>query len=255
MTKETGNITVDIKEGIGSICFSHPKKNSLPGELLRGLANEVTKLGVNQGVQVIVLRSIGDGAFCAGASFTELLSIDNFERGKEFFMGFARLILAMKKCPKFIITRVQGKVVGGGVGMVAASDYALALNTASIQLSELALGIGPFVVGPAIERKIGAGPFSAMALDAEWRDAAWALNHGLYAKTFGSLAELDAAISALAEKLAKGSPEAMAKLKTVFWQGTDDWDKLLESRAEISGRLVLSDFTAKAIAAFKAQLK
>ncbi len=248
---ETGKITVNIKQRLGTICFYHPKKNSLPSDLLRGLATEVTRLAIEEKVRVIVIRSEGEDAFCAGAFFPELLSIKSFERSKEFFMGFARLILAMKKCPKLIITRVQGKAIGGGIGIIAASDYALAQNTASIKLSELALGIGPFVVGPAIERKIGAGAFSALAVDADWRDADWAKQHGLYAQTFEQVADLDLAVSSLAEKLSKSSPEAIVKLKAALWQGTEHWDELLESRAEISGRLVLSDFTSKAIADFK----
>jgi methylglutaconyl-CoA hydratase len=198
-----------------------------------------------------VLRSDGDGPFCAGASFDELLAIKTFEQGKEFFMGFARLILAMKNCPKFVIARVQGKAVGGGVGVVAAADYALASNQAAIKLSELALGFGPFVIGPAVERKIGPGNFSALAMDTGWREAAWAKAHGLYTDIFSSVVELDAALTALAEKLSRFNPEAMARLKTVFWQGTEHWEKLLETRAEMSGKLVLSEFTRGAIRAFK----
>ncbi len=246
-----GYVKMEVNEGIARIEFFHPKKNALPGALLKELAEAVRAAGKHTAARVILLRSAGDGPFCAGASFDELLAIDSFERGKEFFMGFARLILAMKKTPKFILTRVQGKVVGGGVGVVSASDYALATGRAAIKLSELALGIGPFVVGPAVERKIGPGPFQALSIDTDWRDAAWAKAHGLYAEVYESIEELDQAVEALARKLADSSPEAMARLKAVFWQGTEHWDQLLEERAEISGRLVLSEFTTKAIEAFR----
>lgn len=246
-----GYAKINIRDGVGTLTFFHPKKNSLPGALLTEIAQGIRRLGEADNARVVVLRSGGEGPFCAGASFDELLAIRNFEQGKEFFMGFARLILAMKKCPKPIIARVQGKAVGGGVGVVAAADYALASASAALKLSELAIGIGPFVIGPAVERKIGRGNFSALALDTEWRDANWAKTHGLYSEVFGGAAELDAAVAALAEKLAKFNPEALAKLKTVFWEGTEHWDELLEARAEMSGRLVLSDFTRSAIAAFK----
>lgn len=246
-----GYVNTNIENGIATIEFFHPKKNSLPGNLLKELAAAVKSAGKNDAARVMVLRSAGEGPFCAGASFDELLAIDSFERGKEFFMGFARLILAMKKAPKFILTRVQGKVVGGGVGVVSASDYALATERASIKLSELALGIGPFVVGPAVERKIGSGAFAALSIDTDWRDAAWAKTHGMYAGVYESIAELDAAVDALAHKLAASSPDAMAQLKAVFWQGTEQWDELLEARAEMSGRLVLSEFTSRSIQQFK----
>ncbi|MCB9088332.1 MAG: enoyl-CoA hydratase/isomerase family protein [Calditrichae bacterium] len=250
---DTGRVTKEIRDGIGTITFFHPKKNSLPGALLKEITAAVTDIGENPAVRVMVLRSEGDGPFCAGASFDELLSIQTFAQGKEFFMGFARLILAMKKCPKFIIARIQGKAVGGGVGVTAAADYALATERSAVKLSELALGIGPFVVGPAVERKLGSGPFSAMSIDADWRDAAWAKRHGLYVDIYPDIPALDAAVAAMAAKLAGCSPEAMALLKAACWKGSEEWDQLLESRAEMSGKLVLSAFTAKAIAAFKQQ--
>lgn len=250
---EQGSVTIDVQRGIGTLEFQHPKGNSLPGALLAQLAASVDELSLDDAVRVVLLRSAGERAFCAGASFDELTAIDSFERGKEFFMGFARLILAMKRCPKFIVARVQGKVVGGGVGVVSAADYALAHRSASIKLSELALGIGPFVVGPAVERKVGSGCFTSMSVDADWRDAMWAERHGLYTAVFDEHDALDHAVQGTVERLSGFSPEAMAELKRIFWEGTSGWDALLESRAEISGQLVLSDYTRAAIAAFKAR--
>jgi len=248
---ESGSVTVQIDKGIGTLTFFHPKKNSLPGGLLKNIANEINNLAKNDEVKVVVLRSGGDGPFCAGASFDELMAVDSIESGKNFFMGFAGVILAMKNCPKFVIARVHGKTVGGGVGIVAASDYAIATNNASIKLSELALGIGPFIIGPAVERKIGKSAYAAMSIDADWRDAQWAKQHGLYADVVESVEELDNAVNNLAKKLSGFNPEAMAELKTVFWEGTEHWEELLPKRAETSGRLVLSDFTSKAIQAFR----
>lgn len=246
----SGDVHVAVAGGIATVRFSHPKGNSLPAALLARLASEIRRLSGVTEVQVIVLRSGDSGPFCAGASFDELKGIRDATAGKEFFMGFARVILAMIRCPKVIIARVHGKTVGGGVGLVAASDYAMAVESASIRLSELAVGIGPFVVGPAIEKKIGSGAFNAMAIDADWRKSRWAEERGLYSRVFDSIDTLDSGLDAFARTLARSNPEALAQLKTVFWRGTEDWDELLEARAQMSGRLVLSEFTRNAIAAF-----
>jgi len=225
----------------------------MPGDLLRSLAAEITNAGNNENVKVIVLKSEGEKAFCAGASFDELMSITSFDEGRHFFSGFALVINAMRKAPKFILARVQGKAVGGGVGIASAADYAFAHESASVKLSELAVGIGPFVVGPAVERKVGTAAYTSMAINAtEWQSASWAREKGLYAEVFPSIDALDQAISSLAEKLSASSPAAMRQLKEVFWSGTEQWDSLLMERAEMSGTLVLSDFTRNAISKFKA---
>ncbi|MBM4171928.1 MAG: enoyl-CoA hydratase/isomerase family protein [Ignavibacteria bacterium] len=248
---ENGKVNVNIINNIATISFSHPKSNSLPSKLLKEMTETVNKLAVDKRANVIVMRSDEGKTFCSGASFDELLTIKDFKSGKEFFMGFARLINAMRKCPKFIIARVHGKTVGGGVGLAAAADYTLASNEASVRLSELLLGIGPFVVGPAVERKIGKTAFITMSIDAEWHDAFWAKQNGLYTKVFANNHELDEAVSELAKKIASYNPEAIEQLKKIFWQGTENWDALLEERAEISGRLILTDFTKEYINSFK----
>jgi len=250
-----GYVNVETHKGITTIEFFHPQSNSLPHDILEWLATEIHDAGADKETKVIILRSAGEKAFCAGASFDELTKIENEKRGFEFFSGFANVINAMRKCPKFIIGRIHGKCVGGGVGLAAAVDYAIALEGAEIKLSELAVGIGPFVVGPAVERKIGLSAFSQLAIDATlWRNADWARRKGLYSELHSSTENMDESIRRLADQLAHSSPEAMAELKKVFWQGTEDWDDLLCKRAEISGRLVLSHFTKEAIAKFKAKV-
>lgn len=245
---ESGTVTTQITEGVATVSFFHPKGNSLPGVLLARLAEEITALGHNSEAAVIVLRSEGTGPFCGGASFQELQAIRSPEQGKQFFLGFARLILAMTRCPRFIIARVHGKAVGGGVGVCAAADYAFAVPNASVKLSELAVGIGPFVVGPVIERKIGLSAFSSLAVNAmEWRVAEWAREHGLFAEVRDTVEEMDQAIAELASRLAGSNPEAMARMKQIFWAGTEHWERLLEERAAMSGKLVLSDFARRAI--------
>lgn len=246
-----GVVTSRVGDGVATVEFGHPKGNSLPGSVLRALADEITTVGRRPDVSVIALRSSGTGPFCAGASFDELVAINDAKTGKEFFLGFARVIVAMIRCAKPIVTRVHGKVVGGGVGIVAASDYAIASSGAAIRLSELAVGIGPFVVGPVIERRIGSGKFSAMAFDADWRSAEWARDAGLYAQLHNSPGDLDEAFTTFVAKLAAANPEATAGIKQRVWEGTDNWDKLLDARAEMSGKLVLSAYTRKAIEAFK----
>lgn len=247
----SGDVTMETADGIATVTFGHPKGNSMPGALLKMLAVQIAAAGADPRVRVIVLRSAGTGPFCAGASFDELVAIDDVEAGTEFFSGFARVVLAMVRAPKFIVTRVHGKVAGGGVGLVAASDFSMAVGAASAKLSELAVGIGPFVVGPAIERKIGLAAFSAMAVDADWRDAAWCEHRGLYSRVYHDPSELDDGVNALASTLARSNPDAMARLKQVFWAGTEHWDVLLAERAMMSGTLVLSEFTRSAIARFK----
>lgn len=249
---EQGKVQTSIENGIATIEFYHPLSNSLPGKLLAEVAETITKMGANDSVTIIVLKSSGERAFCAGASFDELISINDIETGKVFFSGFANVINACRKCPKFIIGRVQGKAVGGGVGVASAVDYCVATKFASVKLSELAVGIGPFVVGPAVERKIGTSAMSQLAIDTtEWQTADWAKQKGLYTEVYDSVEEMDEGIEVLVTKLSKSNPEAMRLLKQVFWKGTENWDELLKERAAMSGELVLSDFTKNAINKFK----
>lgn len=247
-----GKVETSIINGIAAVQFSHPQSNSLPGKLLLNLAAEIEKAGKDSGVNVIVLKSEGEKTFCAGASFDELISIMDADSGKKFFSGFAAVINAMRIAPKFIIARIQGKAVGGGVGLAAAADYTMASEAAFVKLSELNVGIGPFVVGPAIERKIGVSAFTQLSINAgEWFSAQWAREKGLFSDVYNSIPELDTALDELALKLSESSPDAMAQLKKVFWEGTENWDKLLKERAEMSGKLVLSKFTRDFIEKFK----
>ncbi len=249
-----GSVEFVIKEHIGTITFGHPQSNSLPGKTLQLLAHTISDMGADTSVRVIILKSIGDKAFCAGASFDELIAINDFETGKTFFSGFAKVINACRLSPKLIIGRVQGKAVGGGVGIASATDYCYATQRADVKLSELAVGIGPFVVGPAVQRKIGLAAMSELAINAsEWRSAEWAMSKGLYNQVFDTVEQMDMAIHQLATKLSLSNPKAMSELKKVFWEGTENWDRLLIDRAEISGQLVLSEFTKEAIKAFKSQ--
>lgn len=250
-----GYVSTETHKGITTIEFFHPQSNSLPHRILDELSNEIHDAGQDKETKVIVLRSAGEKAFCAGASFDELSGIKDEKKGFEFFSGFANVINAMRKCPKLIIGRIHGKCVGGGVGLAAAVDYAIALEGAEIKLSELAIGIGPFVVGPAVERKLGLSSFAQLTIDASmWRNADWARRKGLYSELHSTVESLDESVQRLAHQLSHSSPEAMAELKKIFWKGTENWDELLCARAEISGRLVLSSFTKEAIAKFKAKV-
>jgi methylglutaconyl-CoA hydratase len=231
--------------------FFHPQSNSLPQSLLTDLASHIHGAGLDDEIRVVVLRSVGDRAFCAGASFTELSQIKTSREGEDFFCGFAHVINCMRKCPKFIIARIQGKCVGGGVGIAAAADYAIALTGAEVKLSELEIGIGPFVVGPAIERKIGLSAFSQLTIDASsWRTADWAKTRGLYSEVHLNIQELDESIQRLAHHLSRSSPQAVREIKKMLWQGTSNWDQVLTERAKISGQLVISEQAQKAIKLF-----
>jgi methylglutaconyl-CoA hydratase len=247
-----GHVRTEKHKGVATVEFFHPQSNSLPGKILHDLALAIKHAGDDPYTIVIVLRSSGEKAFCAGASFEELTAIKNETEGLHFFSGFAHVINAMRVCPKFIIGRIHGKCVGGGLVLAASVDYAIAQEGADIKLSELALGIGPFVVGPAVERKIGTSAFSQLAIDATmWRNADWARRKGLYAELHTSTESMDESIARLADTLIHSSPEAMVEMKKILWKGTEHWDRLLLERAAISGRLVLSDFTRNAIEKFK----
>src|SRR5215204_6782766 len=247
-----GYVISETHKGITTIEFFHPQSNSLPHRLLEELANEIHAIGMDHDTKVIVLRSGGEKAFCAGASFEELSHIATEKKGFDFFSGFANVINAMRKCPKLIIGRIHGKCVGGGVGLAAAVDYAIASENAEIRLSELAIGIGPFVVGPAVERKIGPSAFSQLSMDAaHWTNADWARRKGLFAELHNTTEEMDESIQRLADTLSHSNPDAMAEMKKIFWKGAEHWDHLLIDRAKISGRLILSEFTKNAIEKFK----
>jgi methylglutaconyl-CoA hydratase len=248
---EDGSVTVTIRDGIGTVEFAHPKGNSLPAQLLNRLAGEIGRLGADDAARVIVLRSGGSGTFCAGASFDEFTALADAAAGKEFFSGFSRVILAMVRAPKFVLARVQGRAAGGAIGVICASDYSFAVRAAQVKLSELQVGIGPFVVGTVIERKLGLAPFQAMAVHADWHDAEWCERHGLFSALCDDAAALDAAVDAHARRLAASNPEAMREMKKVFWRGTGDWEALMAERAAMSGRMVLSDFTKDALASFR----
>ena len=251
-TRKNGSLYTKIHNKIATIEFGHPASNSFPSELLERLTKELNSISNNDEVSVVVLKSEGDRAFCAGASFDELIAITTQDEGKKFFSGFANVINAIRTCSKLIVARVQGKAVGGGVGLVSACDYVIATDKAAIKLSELTIGIGPFVIAPAVERKIGVSGLAELTLDAtSWKNAYWAKEKGLYAKVVETEKDLDKEVEILAEKLASYNPEALSEMKKTLWKGTDNWNNLLAERAEISGKLVLSDFTKKALEKFK----
>jgi methylglutaconyl-CoA hydratase len=246
-----GNVSSILKGGVITISFYHPSQNSLPAQLLDQLCGEIERAGSNPDTRLIILKSEGERTFCAGASFEELVQIKDKEAGAEFFSGFARIINACRKSPKIIIARIQGKAVGGGVGLAAAADYCLATEAASIKLSELAIGIGPFVISPAVIRKIGLPAFSQLTIRAvDFQTAVWAKEKGLYNEVYPDITSMDAALEALAQKLASYHPEALTGLKQILWEGTQNWDELLTERAAISGELVLSEFTQQSLKAF-----
>lgn len=247
-----GKIEYSTSASIATLSFSHPKGNAMPGALLNELAGYFTQIGTDSSIKVIILKSEGEKVFCAGASFDELLSLSNVEEGKKFFSGFAKVILAMRNCRQLVIAQVQGKAVGGGVGLAAAADYCLATEQSAIKLSELAIGIGPFVIEPAVNRKLGHAALSELTLNpTEWRSAQWAYQHGLYLELTDSIESLEKRVQEKATELSVYSPEAMSEIKKMLWKDTDNWPSLLMERAQISGRLALSDETQEALQKFR----
>lgn len=252
-TVPEGSVRTSVLHGIGTVEFAHPKGNSLPAKLLNEIADAVTAMGKNPEARVIVLRSAGSGPFCAGASFDEFNAVANADAGREFFSGFSRVILAMIEAPKFVLVRVQGRAAGGAIGLIAASDYSVAVRAAQVKLSELQVGIGPFVVGVVIERKLGLAQFMNLSVHADWHDADWCERHGLYSALVDDLAALDASVEAHAARLAASNPEAMLELKRIFWRDTEDWHETMIARAAMSGWMVLSDFTREALDRFRSR--
>lgn len=251
-TRENGSLYTDLQNAVATIEFGHPQSNSFPLELLERLTKELNKLSQNQEVKVIILKSEGDKTFCAGASFQELLKIETYQQGIEFFSGFANLINAMRSCSQLIIGRAQGKSVGGGVGLLAACDYVFATETASIKLSEISIGIGPFVIAPAIERKMGVGALAELTLTPDqWKPAYWAERKGLYARVFDNIAQMDKELLFFAEKLASYSSESLYQTKKILWKNAQNWDNLLTENAKISGKLILSEQAKNILQKFK----
>ena len=247
-----GTIETIINGNIATLLFFHPSSNSFPSTLLQQLTDEINALSKNDSVSIIILKSAGTGAFCAGASFDELLSVSNYEEGSRFFSGFANVINAMRKCPKLIIGRIHSKAVGGGVGLASACDYSFATTKSEIKLSEIAIGIGPFVIEPAVSRKIGKMAMSEMTLNpTAWKTSKWAFEKGLFSEVFETIEDLDIRLEEYTKELSSYNPDALLEMKKVLWEGTSHWDSLLYERAAISGRLVLSDFTKNALEKFK----
>ena len=247
-----GTIETIINGNIATLLFFHPSSNSFPSTLLQQLTDEINALSKNDSVSIIILKSAGTGAFCAGASFDELLSVSNYEEGSRFFSGFANVINAMRKCPKLIIGRIHGKAVGGGVGLASACDYSFATTKSEIKLSEIAIGIGPFVIEPVVSRKIGKMAMSEMTLNPTvWKTSKWAFEKGLFSEVFETIEDLDIRLEEYTKELSSYNPDALLEMKKVLWEGTSHWDSLLYERAAISGRLVLSDFTKNALEKFK----
>ncbi len=229
---------------IGFLEFGNPAGNSLPSPLLKAFKAGLIALEKDSNVRVIVIQSFGDRAFCGGASLAEMKTLQTLEEATAFFMGIADLINTLRSLSKFVIGRVHGKVVGGGVGLVAACDYVLANRTAQIKLSELSIGIGPYVIEPVVSRKIGGTAFAQLSLDAhQWKSATWAEDKGLYNALFETQVELDLAVKTNAERFASYPEKAVKTLRKLHWKETEHWDKLLPKNAAITGELALQEAT------------
>ncbi|QBA65276.1 enoyl-CoA hydratase/isomerase family protein [Muriicola soli] len=250
--RANGSLYTSINNSVATVEFGHPAGNSFVSELLLRLTNELNELSANKEVSLIVLASEGEGAFCAGASFHELMAVSNQNEATEFFSGFAHVINAMRNCSQPIVGRVQGKAVGGGVGLISACDYVFATEDAAVKLSELSIGIAPLVIAPAVKRKVGASGLAELSLaPTEWKNAYWAKEKGLFSKVFSNTGEMDKELDFFTSQLAKYNPEALAGMKKALWEGTEEWGSLLTDRAAITAALGLSNYTKKALAAFK----
>lgn len=248
-------VTTIVENHIAKITFGTPKSNSLPGEILEKLASTLLEEGAKNEVKAILLQSAGEKAFCAGASFDELLEINDLETSKIFFGGFAKVLNSMRNCKKIVVVRVQGKTTGGGVGIACGADYCFATQEAALALTEINLGIGPFVIGPYVERKIGKSQFTAMAIDAEFRSALWAKEHSIYHSVSESIEEMDLQLSDFLNKLSTRSDEALSLIKKVSWEGTEHFDQLSPERIVMSASLILEKSAKERIESIKEKLR
>ncbi|MDH6252173.1 methylglutaconyl-CoA hydratase [Chryseobacterium sp. H1D6B] len=248
-------VVSEVKNNIAEITFGTPKSNSLPGAILEKLAQTILDEGAKEEVKAILVKSEGEKAFCAGASFDELLAIEELEASTKFFGGFAKVLNAMRNCGKIVVVRVQGKTTGGGVGIACGADYCFAVKDAALALTEVNLGIGPFVIGPYVERKIGKSQFSAMAIDADFRSAAWAEQHNVYHSVSENISEMDMALEKFLQTLASRSIEALSLIKKVSWEGTDHFNELMPARIHMSASLILEDSAKKNIESIKERLR
>ena len=251
----TDFVNAQVLNQISHIEFGTSKSNSLPGEILELLAQTILSEAAKVDVKAIVLKSSGEKAFCAGASFDELLQIDELEISKKFFGGFAKVLNAMRTCGKLVIVRVQGKTTGGGVGIACGADYCFATKDSSLALTELNLGIGPFVIGPYVERKIGKSEFTAMAIDADFRSAQWAERNHIYHVVSDSIEEMDEKLTVFLDTLASRSADALALLKKVSWEGSEHFEKLMPERIQMSASLILEDSAKENINKIKERLR
>ncbi|MGV8916071.1 MAG: enoyl-CoA hydratase/isomerase family protein [Kaistella sp.] len=249
-----GFVNQELKNTISEITFGHPKSNSLPGEILEKLAQTILESGKDQNVKAILLKSEGERAFCAGASFDELLEIEELEKSKIFFGGFAKVLNAMRSCGKLVIVRVQGKTTGGGVGIACAADYCFATKDSAMALTELNLGIGPFVIGPYVERKMGKSAYAAMSIDADFRSADWCQRHDVYHSVSENIEKMDEEINVFMEKLSTRSSDALVLIKKVSWEGTEHFEQLMPERILMSASLILEDSAKENIGKIKERL-
>lgn len=243
-------------QGLTTITFGHPAHNALPSRLLAQLAEKITQAGDDPATRLILLQSEGEGTFCAGANFDELLAITDEASGKQFFTGFANVINAMRTAPRLIVGRVLGKAVGGGVGLIAACDYVFAAEKAAVRLSEVSINIGPFVIAPAVERKVGISAFTELTLNpGVFFDVQWAKRHDLFHTVKADTEHVDQAIREFCERIITKNPEALSELKRTLWHGTKHWDELLDKQAAISGRLACSPETKALLNSLKSKSK
>lgn len=251
----TDFVRAELKNSVAEITFGTSKSNSLPGAILEKLAKTILEEGGKKEVKAILLKSEGEKAFCAGASFDELLEIAELETSKKFFGGFAKVLNAMRNCGKIVVVRVQGKTTGGGVGIACGADYCFATKHSALALTELNLGIGPFVIGPYVERKIGKSQFAAMAIDADFRSATWAEQHNIYHSVSDSIQEMDEKLDEFLLTLAGRSADALALIKKVSWEGTDHFYDLMPARIHMSASLILEDYAKENICKIKERLR
>lgn len=241
---------------VAQITLNRPEvRNAFDDTLIQSLTKAFTRLGKDANVRVIILRAEGS-AFCAGADLNWMQrSVDfSFSENVQDAHHLAAMLKAIYDCPKPVIARVHGAAFGGGVGLVAACDIALATESAKFCLSETRLGLIPAVISPFVVPKIGQTAARRYFLTAEVFSATQAAHLNLVTEVASDEAALDALLAKIVGAILANGPEALSQSKVLLEQITHfAWDRavdittkmIAERRASAEGQEGMRAFLEK----------
>ncbi|MFZ3084735.1 enoyl-CoA hydratase/isomerase family protein [Rhodoferax ferrireducens] len=210
--------TLNIQPGpVAQVTLSRPEvRNAFNDEVIAELTTAFTELGQNKAVRAIVLAASGP-AFCAGADLNWMRRMADYTHAENLADAaqLAEMLRVIYTCPKPTVARIQGDVYAGGMGLVAACDMAVSVDTANYCLSEVKLGLYPATISPYVIRAMGARAAHRYFLTAERFDAVEALRIG-FVHAVVSAEQLDAKVNEMTQALLSASPNAVQQCKTLL---------------------------------------